>query len=180
MQCRERWINYLDPHIKNGGYTIEEDRDILRHQRNLGDNWAQIASYFPRRTEYNIKLRFKMLQRQGFHEEAKYCLKKSSPPQGSGTKDHIRLRQVAAQAMIYLQKDPDSIVYVPGSVKLPTVILKGDTMDTSNIPHFEVPLYLTMNCIGLSCLVDSNNQVVWVESGNILDTCKPLHPLVWE
>ena len=35
-QCRERWFNQLDPSIKKGGWTKEEDRILMGAQARMG------------------------------------------------------------------------------------------------------------------------------------------------
>ena len=41
-QCRERWCNHLDPGIKKGGWTGEEDAKILQAQAEMGNRWSHI------------------------------------------------------------------------------------------------------------------------------------------
>ncbi|MFS7958914.1 putative transcription factor MYB-HB-like family [Helianthus anomalus] len=53
--CRLRWINYLRPDLKRGGFTeAEEDMIIQLHSR-LGNRWSKIAAQFPGRTDNEIK-----------------------------------------------------------------------------------------------------------------------------
>jgi hypothetical protein len=35
-QCRERWFNHLDPNIKKGGWSPEEDRILEEQQAKIG------------------------------------------------------------------------------------------------------------------------------------------------
>ncbi|CAI9100499.1 OLC1v1037615C1 [Oldenlandia corymbosa var. corymbosa] len=69
--CRLRWLNYLRPDIKHGGFTEEEDHVILKLYSQLGSRWSVIASQLPGRTDndiknyWNTKLKRKLLARGG-------------------------------------------------------------------------------------------------------------------
>ncbi|XP_027067301.2 uncharacterized protein [Coffea arabica] len=53
--CRLRWLNYLRPDIKHGGFTDEEDSIILTLHSNIGSRWSVIASHLPGRTDNDVK-----------------------------------------------------------------------------------------------------------------------------
>ncbi|XAR53405.1 hypothetical protein NMG60_11021949 [Bertholletia excelsa] len=53
--CRLRWLNYLRPDIKHGGFTEEEDRIILTLYHKIGSRWSVIASHLPGRTDNDVK-----------------------------------------------------------------------------------------------------------------------------
>nr|CCU64176.1 ScMYB24 protein [Saccharum hybrid cultivar Co 86032] len=53
--CRLRWLNYLRPDIKHGGYTEQEDRIIWSLYSSIGSRWSIIASKLPGRTDNDVK-----------------------------------------------------------------------------------------------------------------------------
>lgn len=53
--CRLRWLNYLRPDIKHGGFTEEEDKVICAIYNQMGSRWSVIASQLPGRTDNDVK-----------------------------------------------------------------------------------------------------------------------------
>ncbi|OHT02569.1 hypothetical protein TRFO_30228 [Tritrichomonas foetus] len=63
-QCRERWVNHLDPALKKDPWNDEEDSLLLVKFNELGPKWTTLAKLFPNRTDAMLKNRFKLLQRR--------------------------------------------------------------------------------------------------------------------
>ncbi|KAJ6770918.1 MYB DOMAIN PROTEIN 55 [Salix koriyanagi] len=69
--CRLRWINYLRPDLKRGGFSSQEENLIIQLQSVLGNRWSQIAARLPGRTDNEIKnlwnssIKKKLMQKGG-------------------------------------------------------------------------------------------------------------------
>jgi len=76
-QIRDRFINVLDPEIKKGKFTCDEDEQLIALFKKHGPKWATISKYFPNRTADMIKNRFhSSIKRKvdlTFEEEFKPC-----------------------------------------------------------------------------------------------------------
>lgn len=53
--CRLRWLNYLSPNVKRGGFSEEEEDLIIRLHNLLGNRWSLIAGRVPGRTDNQVK-----------------------------------------------------------------------------------------------------------------------------
>jgi Myb-like DNA-binding domain len=57
-QCRERWTNILQPGVKKGEWTSDDDKKIFQYYLQYGARWTEIATHMVGRTENSIKNRF--------------------------------------------------------------------------------------------------------------------------
>jgi hypothetical protein len=57
-QCRERWINHLDPVISHTAFTPDDDRQIIELHKLYGNKWAKIAAAMRTRSCNAIKNRW--------------------------------------------------------------------------------------------------------------------------
>ncbi|CAI9763481.1 unnamed protein product [Fraxinus pennsylvanica] len=53
--CRLRWKNYLDPDLKRGLLSEDEEKLVIDLHAKLGNRWSMIASHLPGRTDSCIK-----------------------------------------------------------------------------------------------------------------------------
>lgn len=72
-QCRERWINHLNPLLLKRKWTEEEDQIVKKMQKKLGNRWSEISKVLDGRTENQVKNRWKSLKRnvEGYSDNEK-------------------------------------------------------------------------------------------------------------
>lgn len=70
-QCRERWFNTLNPKVKRGQWTHEEDYRIFYLFKIFGGKWSKINELFECRSENSIKNRFYSILRRIAAEKRK-------------------------------------------------------------------------------------------------------------
>jgi hypothetical protein len=57
-QCRERWMNHLNPDLSRDQWTPEEDELLMELHAEFGNSWSKIAARMPRRADNMIKNRW--------------------------------------------------------------------------------------------------------------------------
>ena len=60
-QCRERWTNFLDPTLRLGPWTEDEDAYLLHLHNEFGNAWKKFASILTGRSAERIRRRYSML-----------------------------------------------------------------------------------------------------------------------
>jgi hypothetical protein len=54
-QCRERYVNHLDPELKKGEWADDEEAILIALHEHHGNRWAIIAKQLPGRSDNDIK-----------------------------------------------------------------------------------------------------------------------------
>ncbi|KAK1383166.1 Transcription factor RAX3 [Heracleum sosnowskyi] len=100
--CRLRWLNYLRPNIKHGGFSNEEDNIICTLYMSIGSRWSIIAAQLPGRTDndiknyWNTRLKKKLLGKQ--RKEVQHSRRSSSC--------YVKAKQQQETAMQKIDADP--------------------------------------------------------------------------
>jgi hypothetical protein len=63
-QCRERWTNYLQPHLRIGAWTPNEDQMLEAKFAQYGTKWNKISKFFINRSPLSLRNRHMVLTRQ--------------------------------------------------------------------------------------------------------------------
>jgi len=97
-QCRERWVNHLNPDVNKGEWEPYEDAKLWDIQELTPRKWAQIARQIPGRTENMVKVRWNILKRaydkDGFVPgSGKLSGKPSNSSRSKGKRNHEGLRR---------------------------------------------------------------------------------------
>jgi len=79
-QCRERWMNHLDPEVKKTEWTPAEDQILYEAQAVFGNKWSKISRLLEGRSENSVKNRWNSLCHRKTHLKsvAFYAIKENN------------------------------------------------------------------------------------------------------
>ncbi|EAX99978.1 Myb-like DNA-binding domain containing protein [Trichomonas vaginalis G3] len=73
-QCKDRYNNYLINKNQNKDFTNDELMKIIQLYSIIGPHWVEISRFFQERTDIDIKLAFKRLERRKISTETSFQL----------------------------------------------------------------------------------------------------------
>ena len=97
-QCRERYKNYVNPDLRVGEWTQEEDQLIEEKYKEFGAKWNKISKFFINRSDNAIRNRWMMIARH----KAKAIAHPSSVPTFTPPSPPAVVRHAHPQPMVTL------------------------------------------------------------------------------
>lgn len=155
-QCRERWINHLNPAISRANWTPEEDALLIKLHNEYGNSWAKIAKSFKGRTDNCVKNRWnstlkRRLERISRGEPA--IRKRGRKPKSETAQEIVEVSSPAPEAH---PPEPTLIEVLPLSMPFMGVIPAFVQKSVSNTSNTK-PVSLEENRYSLTMLLNHVN-----------------------
>ncbi|KAL2322882.1 hypothetical protein Fmac_027261 [Flemingia macrophylla] len=175
--CRLRWLNYLRPNIRHGGFSEEEDNIICSLYVIIGSRWSIIAAQLPGRTDndiknyWNTKLKKKLLEKQRNEQQAQARQVCSLKQEKKRETENLMLPMgVITQTPYWPQQHPMANASIQYSD-----LNSNQTSLTKNFPNNIVTA--TMNSQYSSCDTSMTQDQLYTSTMNMVatDTCHALN-----
>lgn len=88
-QCRERWIQQLNPGLSKEKWSEAENRELLGVYKLKGNHWKEISTHFKGRTDNATKNQFFSLLRKGLRKACKRIGRTSNTVAINGLKPKV-------------------------------------------------------------------------------------------
>ena len=70
-QCRERYVNHLNPELKKGEWTDDEEAILIAMHQHHGNRWANISKQLPGRSDNDVKNHWYSTIKRKFEQHGK-------------------------------------------------------------------------------------------------------------
>eukprot|EP01017_Pseudomicrothorax_dubius_P046304 TRINITY_DN8135_c0_g1_i4.p1 TRINITY_DN8135_c0_g1~~TRINITY_DN8135_c0_g1_i4.p1 ORF type:complete len:488 (+),score=80.71 TRINITY_DN8135_c0_g1_i4:42-1466(+) len=153
-QCRERWINYLDPTINRANWTRSDDLQMLSLVQTYGKKWSKIAKNLNNRTENSVKNRFNSLLKR-FADQL--CKEESFDAQLTILVEQIKLspQEPERHDVVHGGSSPTRKKY-----RSPKIDIRRNESSSSRVVNFETQRPAFTNNIASTGIEVSNPRVV--------------------
>lgn len=119
-QCRERFVNHLDPQLKKGEWTDDEEAILIAMHEHHGNRWANISKQLPGRSDNDVKNHWYSTIQRKFMQHGKDKLIQAAVQQVQmmqqmGTMPAQQIQQQQAQQQAAQQQQPPPPHWPPGA-----------------------------------------------------------------
>jgi len=131
-QCRERFVNHLDPNLKKGEWTDDEEAMLIAFHEQFGNRWANIAKQLPGRSDNDVKNHWYSTIQRKFQQHGKEKLVKAAIQQCQMLQQRMQQNGTAPPAWSF------PFPNIPGMPNLPGMSGAG-TSGATGMPPFMFP-----------------------------------------
>jgi len=139
-QCRERWYNHLDPMIRKGPWTPEEDEVICDFLEKYGNRWSELAKVLVGRPSNAIKNHWNSTLKKRYEATGKKIVVGTSPRKLARRKKEPKI-ELESDDDEYPDMDDDDEEMVEADSPLDTPVqLMSDTYQPNVTPAVDMPM----------------------------------------